>query len=715
MTSAQKLRLGIDVGGTFTDVVAVDAATRELKASIKVPTTHDAAEGVAAGIIAGVEQLLARTSVRSKDVAFIAHSTTQATNALLEGDVASVGVVGLLNGNAWIARPQMRIAPIPLAPGTLFAPQTVFARTRDRRNVQSAVDALVAAGITVVATTQAFGVDHPGDEEHAAAYARDLGLPATSGHDVSSTYGLRSRTRTVALNAAILPTMLRTARMTAQAVTKASIAAPLMIMRSDGGVMDVREVERRPIMTLLSGPAAGVAGALLYENVTDGIFIEVGGTSSDCSAIRAGMPQMRSARVGGHRTLLRTLDVRTLPIGGGSMARIGGRSIIDAGPRSAHVAGCAYAAFTDVERLDGARVELIAPLARDPADYAVLVTREGTRVALTPTCASNFLGFVPQGAFAYGNAASVRRAFELLGEHLGVPPERLATQLLDAATDKLLASIAELVLDYALDPHTVVVVGGGGAAAALVPYAAKRGSYECVIARDAEVISPIGVALALVRDVVERTIVNPTPQDILRLRAEVADRVIAAGAAPDRVEVAIEIDAQRNRVRATASGATAMVESAAGEPLGAGALREAACKSLRATSVDRVEQVGSTGMLTVFELRRSIARRWGKPREWRDLRVVDERGVVRLGLRDARVSIATVAQAEAVLRAAIESATSFGDVGRALPDVYVLHGGRIADFSGLASADQAIALAQEELAGRDGASEIVILAAPKEP
>ena len=95
MTASHKLRLGIDVGGTFTDVVAVDAATRRLVASIKVPTTHDAAEGVAGGIIEGVQRLLARTSVRSDDVAFIAHSTTQATNALLEGDVAAVGVVGV--------------------------------------------------------------------------------------------------------------------------------------------------------------------------------------------------------------------------------------------------------------------------------------------------------------------------------------------------------------------------------------------------------------------------------------------------------------------------------------------------------------------------------------------------------------------------------------------------------------------------------------------
>ncbi|HEY8320408.1 MAG TPA: hydantoinase/oxoprolinase family protein [Candidatus Baltobacteraceae bacterium] len=696
--SGRKLRLGIDVGGTFTDVVAIDAGTRELIARVKVPTTHDAAEGVAAGIVAGVRLLLERTQISPDDVAFIAHSTTQATNALLEGDVANVGIVGLLSPGAFLARRQMRIAPMHLAPGAVFAPQTVYARAGDEPGIRDAVDRLQAVGIAAIAASEAFGVDRPAAEDAAVAYARERGLLATSGHDVASTYGLRARTRTAALNAAILPTMVRTARMTAEAVAAAAIAAPLMIMRSDGGVMDVREIERRPILTLLSGPAAGVAGALLYENVTDGIFVEVGGTSSDCSAIRAGMPQMRPAKVGGHRTMLRTLDVRTLAIAGGSMARISGGAIVDAGPRSAHIAGCLYASFVEPERLDGARLERIAPTKRDPDDYAVLVTADGARVAFTPTCASNLLGYVPQGAFSYGDQASVTRAFAILGDGLGADPRQLATQLLDAASAKLLEGVHELIADYGLERDAVVLVGGGGGATALVPYAAERDGLAHTIARDAEVISPIGVALALVRDVVERTIVNPSPDDIVKIRREASDRVIAAGASPERVEVAVEIDAQRNRVRATASGATAMVEAASHGLRDERARHAAAAGSLR-VDPGAVTRVAQAGALDVFAA--------GK-----DVRVVDDRGVVRLGLRGALVAQTSAGVIEETLRSAIEEATSFGDVGRALPNVWVLHGARMADFSGLASADQAVALAVEELAGREPGAPVVILAAP---
>ncbi|HTZ55670.1 MAG TPA: hydantoinase/oxoprolinase family protein [Candidatus Acidoferrum sp.] len=665
-----KLRIGVDVGGTFTDVVAIDAARSALVARVKVPTTHNAPEGVAAGIIEGIRRMLRESGVAPADVAFIAHSTTQATNALLEGDVARVGVLGLVPRAGWIARAQMRFAPVALAPGISFAPRVRFVRDNDDAALERALAALQREGIEALAVSEPFGVDRPAHERNAVEQARRRGMHATSGHDVTAMYGLRARTRTAALNAAILPKMVRTAQMTRDAVERAEITAPLMIMRSDGGVMDVGEVFTRPILTMLSGPAAGVAGALFYENVTDGIFLEVGGTSVDCCVIRGGRPQIRSARIGGHRTMLHTIDSRTLGIAGGSIPRIDARGIIDVGPRSAHIAGLRYAAFCDAAAFEGARIERFAPSTRDSADYLRFALRDGSYATVTPTCASNLLGYVPADAFARGNTEAARAAFALLAQDLGGDAESHARRLLEVAAAKVRPTIDALIADYELEASSVVLVGGGGAATALVPFVAERYGFEHRIARDAEVISPIGVALALVRDMVERTIVDPQPADIVRIRREAAERVIAAGAAPDRIEVSIEIDAQHNRVRAIASGATAMVDAAA--PLAL-----------------RVESTNGT------------------------VRVLDERDVVRLVLKNARAKTTTVAALDDALTHAIEDATRFGDVGRALPDIYLVHRGHIADLRGMASAEQALALAQEEIAGCNDAEDVVMITVPR--
>ena len=663
-------------------------------ASVKVPTTHDHPDGVAAGIVAGLERLLGEHAVAPASIAFIAHSTTQATNALLEGDVAKVGVVTLGGG---VTRAFARFAPFALAEGVRFAP--AWFDGSDPR----LLDALRSAGVEAVAVSEPFAVDRPQHEARLVAAARANGFAATSGAEVSMQYGLRARTRTAALNAAILPRMLRTSRVTARAVCEARIPAPLMIMRSDGGVMDVAEVERRPILTMLSGPAAGIAGALFHENVTDGIFIEVGGTSADCSVIRRGQPQMRPARIGGHRTLLRTLDVRTIAVAGGSLARVANGRVADIGPRSAHIAGYHYAAFSDREIVASARTDL-------SNGVAALLAAGGTPIAITPTCAANVLGTVPDGAFARGDAEAARLACERVGEALGTTAEALAHAILDRATQRLRATLDELIADYALERANVVLVGGGGGAAAIVPYAAQQLGFAYRLARDAEVISPLGVALALVRDVVERTIVDPAPADLARIRREAIDAAVASGAAPDRVEVVVEVDTARNRVRATASGATALAEGAQQAVVVDEAAQLAAAAAHLRVGVSRragdgaqsnaVRIVARTGALAVIASANESA-------------VVDARGVVRLVLAGAFSYATRAREVDGVLARAVDEHTAFGDVGRALPDVFLLRGARIGEFAGMAEAAQVAGLVREELSGVPDDDPVVLLIAPK--
>jgi N-methylhydantoinase A len=653
---------------------------------VKVPTTHDHPDGVAAGIVAGLERLMREHTIAPEAVTFIAHSTTQATNALLEGDVARVGIVRF---GSPFARASMRFAPIPLAAGVTLSATYLDA---DGSSGDAWFEHARAAGIDALVASEAFAVDRPERESAFVTGARARGFAATCGSEVSTMYGLRARTRTAALNAAILPRMLRTARMTRQAVDDARIPAPLMIMRSDGGVMDITEVERRPILTMLSGPAAGIAGALFHENVTDGIFIEVGGTSADCSVIRRGRPQLRPARIGGHRTLLRTLDVRTLAVAGGSLAHVERGAVTAVGPRSAHIAGYRYAAFCGVAAIAAARVALddgIAALADDVG-----------RIAITPTCAANALGLVPATAFARGDAEAARLACARVGEAIGLDADALARAILGRATATLKGAIDELIADYELDRTTVVLVGGGGGAAALIPFAAQALGFEHRIARNAEVISPLGVALALVRDVVERTIVDPTPDDLVRIRREAIDAAIRAGAAPDRIEVVIDIDRSRNRVRASASGATALVE-------GANAVA-AASEGERLAAAQRALRVDAAGARVVTQTPGFLAVE-GK----RSVAVVDARGVVRLIAANAAVSLTSAERLETAIAAAIEEFTTYGDVGRALPDLWLLVSARIVELTGLSDTASALALAADDIAGLPADTPVAIVAMPK--
>lgn len=714
----RRVRVGIDVGGTFTDVVVVDNDTREVVSQLKVPTTHNAAEGVALGIINAIERALGELSIAPDDVIFIAHSTTQATNALLEGDVASVAVIGLGSGlEGWKANLDTRIPPIELAPNRFLKPQHRFVSSRNLNEAAllEILENFRAHGAEVVAVSEAFGVDKNENEDMIANLARANGLLATSGHEVSTLYGLRARTRTAVINGAILPKMIHTATMTDKSVKNAGIKAPLMIMRSDGGVMSVEEVHKRPIMTMLSGPAAGIAGALMYERVSDGIFIEVGGTSADISVIRDGQPQTKAARVGGHRTYLNTLDVRTLAIAGGSMIREAAGKIVDVGARSAHIAGLAYTCFQKPEIFIGAKLVHLRPTSHDTDDYTAIETASGERFSLTPTCAANLLGVIPETAFAKGNHESAKLAFKPLAEKIGLTVEETAKKVLEISCAKVEKQIEELIIEYNLDRANVELVGGGGGAAALVPFTGTLMNLPARIAGKAEVISTIGVALAMVRDVIERNIVDPTPEQILQIRREAADAVIKIGALPETVEVNVEVDTRRNLVRATAFGTTELKkdDSSQAKIDGFEGCKAAAARSMK-LSETAIELKAETANLYVFAAETESRSFFGLLKNSKQsIRVVDKTGVVRLQRNNAEIHASTIKNVDAALEEVITKLTDFGDAGRSLPDIHLLVGSRIINLSGLADMEQAVALARTELENLPGDAPVVIIAAAK--
>ncbi|NJQ05339.1 hydantoinase/oxoprolinase family protein [Streptomyces lonarensis] len=700
-----RIRVGIDVGGTFTDAVAVDATTLELLGQVKVPTSHHHPDGVAHGIVEALERLLDEIDRDPADVAFLAHGTTQATNALLEGDVATTGLIGIGRGaGGFLTRRLAALGRLELTPGKKFPLHYAHVGdASDTAEVTAAVDTLVAAGSEVLVATESFSVDRPEGEQAVLAAAAAHGLPMTAGHAITSLYGLHKRTRTAVVNAAILPRMLATADLVDRSITGAGVTAPLMVMRCDGGVMSLDEMRRRPLLTILSGPAAGVAGALMQERVSEGVFLETGGTSTDISVVRRGKVAVRHATVLGRTTYLNALDVRTVGVGGGSMVRVDGGRVVGVGPRSAHIAGLPYACFAAVEELRDARITTVRPMPDDPADH-VVIDAAGGRYALTMTCAANALGRVPEGDFARCDPDAARAALAPLAALLGTDVAAAAARVLDAGTEQVRGVVDAMVDDYRLDKDTAVLVGGGGGAAAVTPHLAAATGLEGRIARNSEVISPIGVALALVREEVERIVPGAGQEQILAVRAEAEAAVVAQGADPGGVEVEVTVDPQTSKIRAVATGATELRTQDRAHRSDDGERLRAAAASLKADPA-AVEVLAGTPAHTVYGT--TVRRRMRAPRH--PVRVVDADGVVRLHLADAHVAATTVADAPGALAELVAEKTAYGDGGVRAPAVRMLLGSRIADLSGVLDPEPLLALARGELRSRGGAEPVVLV------
>lgn len=707
----RQTRIGIDVGGTFTKAVVIDNATLEIIGKSSILTTHSASEGVAKGVIYVFQRVLEDFGVDPRSVVFLAHSTTQATNALLEGDLAPVGIIGMGTGvGGMLAKSQTAVGTIPLVSGRTLDTFHTFLNT-DRltaEGARGAIQDLLQRGAKVVVASDAFSVDTPENELLVMEAAKDLGVPATGGHEITKLYGLTTRTRTAVINAGILPKMMETANMTEASVRKAGIEAPLMIMRGDGGVMDVVEMRKRPILTMLSGPSATVAGALMYLRVSDGVFFEVGGTSTNIGVIRNGRPTIKSAEVGGHRTYVNSLDIRVLGVAGGSMVRMNGKAIVDVGPRSAHIAGLPYAAFAKTEEIEDPELVLVQPKPEDPGDYVAVKTKSGKLFAITTTCAANVLGLARPEWYSHGNAEAARKAVGALAAGLGVPVEEAARRILDVATDKIIPLITELIAEYELDRDQVVLVGGGGGAAALIPHTAQRMKLDLRIPENAEVMSSIGVALAMVRDVVERVVVNATPEDIAAIQQEARQAVMKGGANPESIDVFVEVNPQTSRVRATAIGSMEMRAQDMVKAPDSGECREIAAKSMN-LPVEKVELIASSTLCSVFQgvMEERTFRFFKKTR--RPIRVLDRQGFIKVQRSDGSVYQFTGVSAKEGLRQSWEQLTIYNGDSIIFPDLFMIVGSHIMDLSGVQSVEHALGLVGTDLAGVKPAEPIVVL------
>jgi DNA-binding Lrp family transcriptional regulator len=391
------------------------------------------------------------------------------------------------------------------------------------------------------------------------------------------------------------------------------------------------------------------------------------------------------------------------------MVRVQGGRIVRVGPRSAHIAGLSYAAFPKAD-MRMAEVVRHQPLPGDPDDYVALRTGDLVGHTFTNTCAANVLGLVVPGDAAEGSADQARQAALRLGQGLGMSPDEVADRVQRLSADMVVPVVRRLMADYKLDARLVTLVGGGGGASAIVPYVARVLGLPHVVADHADVISAIGVALALVRETIERTVLDPRPEDLLRIRREAEEAVQRLGATPGTIEVQVEVDTQRNLVRAVATGATELRTRDLSEAERAPEERLALAARSLGVGPEQVRQLAGTEAHEVLGAQRDESRLLGLWRERRlGLRVVDREGVIRLQTNHGAVETTRHGDMAATLQRFLETRARYGDGGKEIPDVFLLVGRRIVDLSGLSSAEQVVSLGQAELEGLASDAPVVLL------
>lgn len=328
--------LGIDTGGTYTDAV-IYSETSGLIAKAKALTTrHD----LAAGISEAFENVLTASGIKPGDIGLVSLSTTLATNALVEGQGGRAALVMIGFGPEDLKRDGL-VDALGSDPVVFIAGGHDVHGNETTLDIASLEEALETLGQSVSSFAVAgyFAVRNPSHEIR----ARDLirartELPVTCSHELSSKLGGPRRALTTLLNARLVSMIDRLIGSAERYLAGRGITAPLMVVRGDGALISAAEARLRPIETILSGPAASLVGARHLTGHANAVVSDIGGTTTDVAVMEDGLPRLDrdGAVVGGYRTMVEAVAMRTFGLGGDSEVRIDDRGLqgrIELGPR----------------------------------------------------------------------------------------------------------------------------------------------------------------------------------------------------------------------------------------------------------------------------------------------------------------------------------------------------------------------------------------------
>ncbi len=452
--------IGVDVGGTFTDLVLCDTATGAL-AVHKVSTTP---EDPSRGVMRGILELCRRAEVAPAEIDAVLHGTTTATNAVLEHKGAVAGLItnegfrdilqiarhqrvehySILQELPWQSRPLIRRRYRKVVGGRLVPPRGEELEPLDEEGVRRAALELKAEGVTSVAVGFLFSYLNPSHEERACAIVREVMPEAfvTSSASISPQFREFERFTTAALSAFIGPKVRTYVENLEAALKEAGIRGDLRIMASNGGVATAAMVAEKPALTLMSGLAAGVLGGAWVGEAAGRsrlITFDIGGTSADIGLVvdgRFAETDSRSTSIAGFPLLMPMIDIHTIGAGGGSIAHVDRGGAFRVGPRSAGAVP-------------------------GPAAYG----RGGEEPTVTD--ANLVLGRLDADDFLGGgmrlDAEAARRAVAGLAQRLGLGPEETAEGILTIINANMANAIRSRTVQKGIDPRGFALVAFGGA------------------------------------------------------------------------------------------------------------------------------------------------------------------------------------------------------------------------------------------------------------
>lgn len=339
------IALGIDTGGTYTDAVLLNYETGQILTSAKALTTrHDLSLGIRAAMDSAFQQPAAPDPA---EVRLVGVSTTLATNAIVEDQGSPVCLILIGYDPEVIRHYQLEDALVADEIVYIDGGHDIYgveARPLDEATLREAVLRVTGQGhIQVFAVSAYFSVRNSAHELRARSLIEEwTGLPVTCGHELTSRLNSVRRATTVALNARLVPLLLDLVQTLRTVLEQRRIDAPLMMMKGDGSLMRAEWALRRPIETILSGPAASVVGAWHLTHLSPESeprpavwVLDMGGTTTDIAAIRDGHPWLNpeGAQVGRWRTMVEAVDVHTLGLGGDSHVRLDQDRSLEIGPQ----------------------------------------------------------------------------------------------------------------------------------------------------------------------------------------------------------------------------------------------------------------------------------------------------------------------------------------------------------------------------------------------